>query len=149
MTGSFSPSPVSGLFGFRSQLLRPSRLAISTTFGRVKRSSGISIWPANSFLSRTEAWISSTSAVSCWRAQSGPPIFRPRTTAEGVQLNRLTSRSPVRAIWRSYLAEAQRPIGPRSMFQSNRARNSATASVSPRTNPNAHFSAAPGWRAAA
>ena len=94
MTGSFIPSPVSGFSGFRSQLLRPSLSVISTSWGRVKLSNGISIWPANSLRSRTEARISSTSAVSRSRAHSGPPILRPRTTAEGVQLNRWTSRSP-------------------------------------------------------
>ena len=43
MTGSFMPSPSSGLSGSSSQLFLPSAVAISTTLGRVKESSGISI----------------------------------------------------------------------------------------------------------
>lgn len=127
MSGSFRPSPVSGLLGSRSQLCRPSLVEISTTLGRVTARSGISIWPVNSFLSRNFASIRSTLAVSASRAHSGPPNFRSRTITDGVQLNRVTSRSPWSAISRSYFAEAQRPIGSLSQFQSNSSSKIATA----------------------
>ena len=146
INGSLEPELSSGLSGDRSQLVLPSLVEISTTFALVIASSGISSWPANSFLRRTLASMRSTSAVSRSLAQAGPPNFRSCTITDGVQLNRFTSRSPCSAISRSYFAEAQRPIGPLSQFQSNSRRKITTAAISSRVTEAATFSARPGRR---
>lgn len=66
------------------------------------------------------------------------------TITVGVQVNNLTSRSPRKAISRSYLAEAHRLIGPRSQFQSNRRKKITIAAISSITIEAAIFSVRPG-----
>jgi len=137
---------VSGLSGSSTQLFRPSAVEIRTTSGRVIWISGISTRPDRSGRKRTEARASGTTKVSFSFAQSGPPTRTWRMCAEGVQLNSFTSRSPCSTISRSYLAEAQRPIGPRSQFQSKSIRKTTTAAINSRVTLAAICSGRPGRR---